>query len=64
MPWGYGRGFGRGFGRGRGRWWFGMGYGPGGYCVCPSCGYREPHVAGVPCVHKMCPNCNIPLIRQ
>ena len=57
---GFGRGFGRGFGwrrRFRGR-------GPGGYCVCPKCGYRVEHQPGVPCSSLICPNCKIHLRRE
>ena len=25
--------------------------------VCPNCGYKEPHVRGVPCYTKVCPKC-------
>jgi uncharacterized Zn finger protein (UPF0148 family) len=38
--------------------------GPGGYCVCPNCGYREPHIAGQPCLQKTCPRCGTPLVRE
>jgi len=38
--------------------------GPGGYCICPSCGYREPHVAGQPCNKKKCPKCGAQLMRE
>jgi len=31
--------------------------GPGGFCICPSCGYREAHVSGQPCNQKPCPKC-------
>jgi len=59
---GYGRGLGRGGGMGR------MGgpqaAGPGGYCVCPSCGYREPHTAGSPCYSKTCPHCGARMVRE
>jgi len=57
---GFGRGVGRGFGwrrRFRGR-------GPGGYCVCPKCGYRVEHQPGVPCSSLICPNCKIHLKRE
>ena len=64
-----GRGMGMGFGRGRG---FGYGYcpryfaepydtrrGAGGVatCVCPKCGYKQPHVRGIPCSESACPEC-------
>jgi len=42
----------------------GFGGGPGGYCVCPNCGYREPHKAGVPCYQQICPKCGGRMIRE
>lgn len=64
-PAGRGPGTGRGLGRGQG--WGRMGgpfaAGPGGYCVCPSCGYRTPHAAGQPCNQASCPKCGSPLTR-
>jgi len=41
-----------------------IGEGPGGYCVCPQCGYKIPHQAGVPCSEIQCPNCKINLERK
>lgn len=38
--------------------------GPGGFCVCPKCGYREAHVPGQPCNQKVCPACGALLTRQ
>ena len=67
---GQGRGGGRGGGTGRGGAGRGTGRmggpaaaGPGGYCVCPSCGHREPHVAGVPCYQEKCPKCGTKMAR-
>ncbi len=64
-PWGgdAGRGIGRG-GRGSGR----MGgmspvAGPGGNCVCPSCGAKVPHQAGTPCYNLSCPQCGTKMVR-
>ncbi|MDP8315365.1 MAG: ferredoxin [Candidatus Celaenobacter antarcticus] len=50
-----GLGFGSGGGRGRNQ---GLGLGQGGYCVCPNCGYKEPHQRGIPCYKTLCPKCN------
>ena len=38
--------------------------GPGGDCVCPSCGHREPHVVGEPCYRKKCPQCGTQMARE
>ncbi|RKX93042.1 MAG: hypothetical protein DRP84_09105 [Spirochaetes bacterium] len=57
---GTGRGLGSGGGMGRGG---GRGLGPGGYCVCPKCGYREPHTPGEPCMKKRCPKCGSVMTR-
>ncbi|MFA7077858.1 MAG: 4Fe-4S binding protein [Syntrophomonas sp.] len=35
-----------------------------GVCICPQCNYSITHKRGVPCFTLMCPNCNIPLVRQ
>jgi cation diffusion facilitator family transporter len=40
------------------------GRGPGGYCVCPKCGYKITHQRGVPCSTVQCPNCKINLERK
>lgn len=63
---GRGRGDNRGGGAGRGGGRMGgpKAAGPGGDCVCPSCGQREPHVAGVPCYQKKCPKCGTQMIRE
>lgn len=59
---GGGRGMGRGGGRGR------MGGpaagGPGGACVCPACGHKQPHQAGVPCNSRQCPECGAAMTRE
>ena len=61
--------FGRGFGwqrrgRFRGKVEGAGDRGPGGFCVCPKCGYRVEHQPGIPCSTLTCPNCKIPLRRE
>ena len=59
-----GRGFGRGAGGGGGRGGGNKpGSGPGGDCVCPKCGHKEPHVAGVRCIDQVCPKCGTKMMR-
>jgi len=64
-----GRGLGPGAGRGRmagagGRGRMGgFAAGPGGECVCPKCGYREPQIRGNPCMNKECPKCGTKMTR-
>ncbi len=72
---GFGRGMGRGAGMGRGRGlgagrggggmgrMGGFAAGPGGYCVCPKCGYKVEHQVGVPCYQQKCPKCGSPMTR-
>lgn len=55
-----GRGGGAGGGRGRGG---GYALGPGGQCVCPSCGYAVQHIVGQPCYSMKCPSCGSPMTR-
>ena len=38
--------------------------GPGGECVCPSCGKRTPHERGVPCIEVSCPECGTAMTRE
>lgn len=59
-----GGGAGRGGDRGPGRMGGPFAAGPGGYCVCPSCGHRKSHVAGQPCYEQKCPQCGAPMIRE
>jgi hypothetical protein len=40
------------------------GSGPTGNCVCPSCGHKEPHVAGQRCIDRTCPKCGTRMIRE
>jgi len=63
-PLGQGPGTGRGLGRGvrRGRMG-GQGMGPGGKCVCPSCGTSVEHQIGVPCYEMDCPKCGTKMVR-
>jgi uncharacterized Zn finger protein (UPF0148 family) len=53
---------GRGQGPDRLKGEFGMG--PGGECICPNCGHREPHKRGIPCYGIKCPKCDTPLMRD
>jgi len=61
---------GRGLGMGRSRGFGGGGRmgrfaaGPSGNCVCPKCGYKEPHQTGIPCYQKKCPKCQSPMTRE
>ena len=50
-------------GRARGRGG-GFARGPGGECLCPKCGYREPHQLGVSCDTKKCPKCGATMTRE
>ncbi len=64
QPRGRGLGLGRGQGLGgRGRMGGPSAAGPSGYCVCPSCGYKEQHATGVPCYNKKCPKCGAKMTR-
>ncbi|HIE17086.1 MAG TPA: hypothetical protein EYP71_02715 [Dehalococcoidia bacterium] len=66
-PWGSGPGTGRGLGRGaKGVGRMGgtrPGAGPSGQCVCPNCGEKLPHRAGIPCYNMDCPKCGTKMIR-
>ncbi|MBN1135537.1 MAG: hypothetical protein JXM73_03085 [Anaerolineae bacterium] len=59
---GQGQGGGRGQGRGPGRMG-GKAAGPGGYCVCPSCGHQVQHQVGQPCYDIKCPKCGTAMTR-
>ena len=55
----------RGRGRGRGRMGGNRpGAGPGGNCICPSCGAKVLHQAGSPCYSMNCPKCGIRMVRE
>ena len=60
-----GPGSGRGIGgRGAGRMGGNRpGAGPGGDCICPSCGARLPHQVGTPCYNLNCPKCGAKMVR-
>jgi len=63
---GSGRGMGGGAGRGMGGGRMGgnrSGAGPGGECVCPQCGAKAAHQAGVPCYNISCPKCGTKMAR-
>jgi len=64
MPRGNGTGPPQGGGRGGGRMGGRFAAGPGGYCVCPRCGHKVPHVAGQPCNQKACPKCGTTMTRR
>ncbi len=38
--------------------------GPGGDCICPQCGHREPHQVGQPCTQRRCPKCGAMMARE
>jgi hypothetical protein len=40
------------------------GAGPGGNCVCPSCGEKAPHRQGTPCFDLKCPKCGTKMVRE
>jgi len=60
---GMGRGGGRGGGGGGGGRMGGRGEGPGGECVCSSCGAKAPHQRGTPCNQATCPKCGATMTR-
>jgi len=41
----------------------GQGFGPGGQCVCPSCGTKVSHKRGTPCNQIKCPKCGAMMTR-
>jgi hypothetical protein len=40
------------------------GSGPGGECICPSCGHKVPHQAGQRCLDISCPKCGTRMVRE
>jgi len=40
------------------------GSGPGGNCVCPSCGYTTSHTRANPCNTRTCPKCGTKMTKQ
>lgn len=62
-PLGQGPRTGRGIGRGRSGMRGNNGL-SGGYCICPSCGAKLNHQAGIPCSTLNCPNCGGRMVRQ
>jgi hypothetical protein len=38
--------------------------GAGGDCICPKCGTRTAHQAGVPCIDERCSECGSALLRE
>lgn len=67
---GMGTGRGAGIGRGTGTGRMGRmggtksGAGPGGQCICPSCGAMIAHKMGVPCYQSKCPKCGAVMARN
>lgn len=42
----------------------GLGAGPAGFCICPNCGEKIKHQAGVPCYTVKCPKCGTSMMRE
>jgi hypothetical protein len=62
------RGQSQGEGPQGGRWGRGggtkPGSGPGGECLCPSCGNKVSHQAGQRCLDISCPKCGTRMVRE
>jgi len=41
-----------------------LGSGPGGECVCPSCGTTAPHEIEKPCYQQKCPKCGAAMVKK
>jgi len=41
-----------------------FGAGPGGTCICPSCGEKVPHQLGTPCYALSCSKCGTKMVRE
>lgn len=61
-PFGQGPVTGKGVGR-QGRMG-GVRSGPTGNCICPKCGEKFAHTAGIPCTSLKCPKCGASMIRE
>ena len=64
---GGGGGRGGGQGQGGGRGWGGgskPGSGPGGNCLCPKCGHKQPHQVGQRCMDVTCTKCGTRMIKE
>ncbi|MBN1650414.1 MAG: DUF134 domain-containing protein [Bacteroidales bacterium] len=35
-----------------------------GYCICPACGDKKEHQAGIPCKTLVCNNCQVHFVRE
>jgi len=43
---------------------WGVGAGPGGFCVCLKCNKEVKHITGTPCSEMKCPDCGAPMARK
>jgi len=65
-PRGQGPGTGRGMRQAKGGLGLSGGFavGPGGSCVCPSCGEKVSHQLGSPCFEQKCSKCGAAMTRE